>query len=210
VDDVEVMNEFGCNADWINYWWDSSNYDYDDTDWDDGLWGMQAMCDLTYPLARSFVADWLLEKVPFWADYARDRIDQLDGEDCSTATAAWTLPGPKIDGVSGYTNLRIRYFYNYKAVERAGMLPHEAAHAAWIPHTAAITGGCQQGYSCDSVYGDFGPYSIEVDFLKAFVRDCHNSLKQRQIAAQRILNLGTSVFVTQPGPTAVIPTKDGC
>jgi hypothetical protein len=188
-DDLNLISSagWGCNRTWIDHWW--AAYDYDDTDWDDGNWGMNDMCNVKWPLARAFNANHLLEKEQWFAQYAKGNIEQLDGENCEVGNDAWTLFGPLI----GYTNLYASFFYNNPAVVRSGILVHEARHAAGQPHTAWDS-DCKRGGSCDLRYGDDGANSYEYDFLKTYAQDCSQPLARRQQAADRANYLGDRAF----------------
>lgn len=150
--DLGTMRNWGCGQQFIDFFWNA--YDFDKGNWDEGF-GYDQPCDLTRPLARTFNALYSLHysavdyatsagdrrgSVLRWGgQFARSNIDELDGA-CNDGTKiAHTLWGAAPDH---YTNLYMRFFFDYSVPERAALVLHEARHASGIAHCGEFFAGC--------------------------------------------------------------------
>jgi len=169
-----------CQQSFINYWWDS--FDFDSGDWDEGF-GYEAPCDNARPLARTFNGLYALGYSTFnnpdcntgvanitqWAMcWSAANIDELDGR-CgnggTSGTAATTHRG-----VDDYTELYWPFFYGMDVVQRAASVFHEARHANGCGHNAGTS--CPRGGSCDNKWNQGcgtstsqGANQFEVNYL---------------------------------------------
>jgi hypothetical protein len=155
----DVNNGWGCQQQFINYWW--SAYDMDVGDWDGDL-GYNYPCNNDKALARAFNGMWHLGYVgtntpncdtaalnkTLWAQcWATSKTDEIDGscadDDTATATGCQDCLG------DCRTTLKEPFFFGNNPARRAATLFHEARHTGdgGCGHNGGS--GCARGRSCE-------------------------------------------------------------
>jgi hypothetical protein len=148
----DANNGWGCQQQFINYWWNA--FDFDVGDWD-GEMGYNWPCNNDKALARAFNGMWHLgyagTNTPtcdtssinktLWSQcWAASKTDEVDSSCATDATATGSGCQDCIGDCR--TILKKPFFYSHNPARRASTLFHEARHTG--------DGGCgHNGDSCD-------------------------------------------------------------
>jgi hypothetical protein len=186
----DTNNGWGCQQQFIDYWWNA--YDFDEGDWDNGM-GYSDPCNNNLPLARTFNGMWHLGYVgtntpncdttalnkTLWAQcWTAAATDEVDS-DCYTGATATAKSCQDCDWEDCRTILHKPFFYSQNPARRAATLFHEARHTrnGGCGHNGE---SCARGSSCEESYTNGceeswagglqkGANSYEVIYIESYV-----------------------------------------